>query len=59
MASEEDPELRRMLATHVHCGEEMLVVPPADGAGPEERLDRAGRVTYRCSCGFSFDEKAE
>lgn len=61
MASEEDPQLRRMLATHVHCGEDMQVVPPADAepAGPEESRDRAGRVTYRCACGFSFDEKAE
>lgn len=56
-----DPELRRMLATHIHCGEAMQIVSPADAAaaGAEESRDDAGPVTYRCACGFSFDEKAE
>ncbi|QDG63758.1 hypothetical protein [Pseudarthrobacter sp. NIBRBAC000502771] len=60
MASD-DPQLRRMLATHIHCGEDMQPVARAGAGtdGPEDSKDAAGQVTYRCACGFSFDEKAE
>ncbi|WP_156507393.1 hypothetical protein [Arthrobacter sp. OY3WO11] len=55
----EDPQLRRMLATHVHCGEPMRLVsagqvPPAEVR--EENHD-GGLLTYRCACGFSFDHR--
>ncbi|CAN7236279.1 hypothetical protein LJR013_000906 [Pseudarthrobacter oxydans] len=49
----EDPQLRRMLATHVHCGEPMQLVA-APGEGPAAKND-GGLLTYRCACGFSFD----
>lgn len=58
----DDPQLQRMLATHIHCGEAMQPMPPAEAAaaGPEENKESAaGTLTYRCACGFSFDEKAE
>lgn len=56
----EDPQLRRMLATHMHCGEPMQLAPPSSGP-PEERpqeANDAGLLTYRCACGFSFDQIA-
>lgn len=51
----EDPELHRMMASHIHCGQPMqlLTVHPAT---PEERTD-GGLLTYRCVCGFSFDQR--
>ena len=49
----EDPQLRRMLATHIHCGEPMQLVA-APGEGPAAKND-GGLLTYRCACGFSFD----
>ena len=60
MASE-DPLLRRMLATHIHCGEPMQLVT-ADGTSPLELPDGkndGGLLTYRCACGFSFDQRQE
>lgn len=53
----EDPQLRRMLATHIHCGEPMqlAIVHPAL---LNERLignTENNLTTYRCACGFSFD----
>lgn len=52
----EDPQLRRMLATHVHCGEPMQLVGVGrvPSEGPAVRND-GGALTYRCACGFSFD----
>ena len=66
----EDPQLRQMLATHVHCGEGMRLVaaePPAAGqstagqppAGPPSGRNDGGLLTYRCACGFSFDDRQE
>ena len=61
----EDPQLRQMLATHVHCGEVMRLVaaePPAAGqstAGPPSGRNDGGLLTYRCACGFSFDDRQE
>ncbi|WP_146031890.1 hypothetical protein [Arthrobacter sp. AFG7.2] len=55
----EDPELRRMLATHMHCGEPMQLVNGAIAllpGGKEETYD-GGVLTYRCACGFSFDHR--
>ena len=54
----EDPLLRRMLATHIHCGEPMELVtanttPLNDAQG--SRSDGA-LSAYRCSCGFTFDK---
>ncbi|WPU08624.1 hypothetical protein [Pseudarthrobacter oxydans] len=52
----EDPQLRRMLATHVHCGEPMQLVggDTLQDEGLAVRND-GGLLTYRCACGFSFD----
>lgn len=57
--SSEDPQLRRMLATHIHCGEPMQPVP-ADQAPPvglPDGKNDASVLTYRCACGFSFDQR--
>lgn len=51
----EDPQLRRMLASHIHCGQPMQPVT-VDPAPPEERND-GDLLTYRCACGFSFDQR--
>jgi hypothetical protein len=61
MMAAEDPQLRRMLDTHIHCGQDMQLVSPPDAAtaGPEAGKNGDGPRTYRCACGFSFDEKAE
>lgn len=53
----EDPLLRRMLTSHVHCGEEMqlIIVDPAQtGQGAPANNDGC-LFTYRCACGFKFD----
>ena len=66
----EDPQVRQMLATHVHCGEVMRLVaaePPAAGQSPAESSaarppsgrNDGGLLTYRCACGFSFDDRQE
>lgn len=55
----EDPQLRRMLATHTHCGEPMQLVS-GDPALPNEGFgvrNDGGLRTYRCTCGFSFDQR--
>jgi hypothetical protein len=52
----EDPHLRRMLATHMHCGEEMQVVGHPS-AGVPDGTDDGGMLTYRCACGFCFDQR--
>ncbi len=57
----EDPQLRRMLATHVHCGEPMQLVsvdPARLEEGPPGKND-GGLGTYRCACGFSFDQRRD
>lgn len=51
----EDPELRRMMASHIHCGQPMELLT-VDTATPEERNDGV-LLTYRCVCGFSFDQR--
>lgn len=61
-----DPEIERMLTAHIHCGEEMTLIVPEDPrhattddravAGPARRN---GAGTYRCFCGFSFDQGRE
>lgn len=55
----EDPQLRRMLATHVHCGEPMRLVSAAQVPPAEAREGNhdGGPLTYRCACGFSFDHR--
>lgn len=53
----EDPQVRRMLASHMHCGEPMQLVaadPVPSSDGSTELVD-GGPATYRCACGFSFD----
>jgi hypothetical protein len=57
----EDPQLRRMLATHIHCGEAMQLVA-ADRTSSIELPDGkndGGLLTYRCACGFSFDQRQD
>lgn len=51
----EDPQLRRMLASHIHCGQPMQPVT-VDPAPPDERND-GDQLTYRCACGFRFDQR--
>lgn len=53
----EDPQLRRMLATHVHCGEPMRLVSAGQFplAGARHENYDGGPLIYRCACGFSFD----
>jgi hypothetical protein len=53
----EDPQLRRMLATHMHCGEEMQIVGRPGSAGVADVTDDGGLLTYRCVCGFCFDQR--
>lgn len=57
----EDPLLRRMLATHIHCGEAMQLVAAVETspAGLPDRKNDGGLLTYRCACGFSFDQRQE
>jgi len=53
----EDPQVRRMLASHTHCGQPMQLVPVRPeprGETPEVGHD-ATLLTYRCTCGFAFD----
>lgn len=56
--SVEDPQLRQMLATHIHCGQPMTLVTanPAPAVGGPVDKDDDGQLTYRCACGFSFDK---
>lgn len=47
-----------MLATHIHCGQPMTlveVVPVLVIEGQAEK-DGGRQLTYRCACGFSFDQ---
>lgn len=53
--SSEDPGLRRMMASHIHCGQLMQLLT-VDPATLEEGND-GGLLTYRCVCGFSFDHR--
>ncbi|WP_258803163.1 hypothetical protein [Pseudarthrobacter sp. NS4] len=54
----EDPQLRRMLATHIHCGEVMQLVAAGQPVSTEgqQGMNDGGVLTYRCACGFSFDK---
>lgn len=55
----EDPLLRRMLATHIHCGEPMQLVG-ADKTPLTESQESQNvgvLLTYRCACGFTFDKR--
>lgn len=57
----EDPELRRMLTSHIHCGQKMQLVtmtPVLPGEQTEAKNDD-GLLTYRCACGFSFDQRPD
>jgi hypothetical protein len=46
-----------MLVTHIHCGEEMQLVVAGQTYSPDvERKDDGGLLTYRCACGFCFDQ---
>lgn len=58
--SSEDPQLRRMLTLHIHCGQEMQLVsvdpaPPSEGSAGRN----GGPLAYRCACGFSFDQRRD
>ena len=57
-----DPDVDRMLATHVHCGKPMRLVtaeeiPVWAGTDPSTTAQAPSRSvkTYQCVCGFSFD----
>ena len=50
-----------MLATHMHCGEPMQLMvggPALPNEGFAVRNDD-GLRTYRCTCGFSFDQRQD
>lgn len=53
----EDPQLRSMLASHIHCGQEMQLVNMLSALPGEQTAGKnEGRLlTYRCACGFKFD----
>lgn len=54
----EDPDVRRMLTSHIHCREEMQLIiahPAPPGDRTMAKNDRSP-LTYRCACGFSFDQ---
>lgn len=53
----EDPQLRRMLSSHVHCGQEMqlVTIPPALPGEQTAAMNEDRVLTYRCACGFRFD----
>lgn len=57
----DDPQLRRMLASHIHCGQVMQPVTVDPALLKEGVADRSDGVllTYRCSCGFSFDQRQD
>jgi hypothetical protein len=66
--SDDDPDLRRMLATHMHCGEPMHLIQPSElplwAAAPETAtVSTTGQametLTYRCACGFTLDHRPE
>lgn len=46
-----------MLTTHMHCGDVMQLVEADDTSDmlPEGQNDD-GLLTYRCACGFRFDQ---
>jgi hypothetical protein len=57
----DDPQLHRMLASHIHCAQVMQLVtacPVLPDEGLAEKKD-VGLLTYRCSCGFSFDQRQD
>lgn len=56
----EDPQLLQMMATHVHCGEVMQLVSadPAESGTFQDVETGGALLTYRCACGFSFDQEA-
>lgn len=56
-SSEEDPLVMAMLTTHMHCGDVMQLVEADDTSDmlPEGQNDD-GLLTYRCACGFRFDQ---
>lgn len=55
----EDPQLRQMMTTHIHCGEvmELVAVQPPESAQRGGTAD-GGVLTYHCACGFNFDQEA-
>lgn len=59
---QEDPQLRRMLISHIHCGQEMQLFSTYQ-ALPDERTaarnENSLLTTYRCACGFSFDQRQD
>lgn len=55
----EDPQLRRMLTSHIHCGQDMqlIIVHPVLPGERTTAMNDGGLLTYRCACGFSFDQR--
>ena len=55
----DDPLLRRMLTSHMHCGQEMqpVIVDPALPGEQTAAKNDGSLLTYRCACGFSFDQR--
>jgi hypothetical protein len=56
-----DPQLHRMLASHIHCGEPMQLLSVNQSLPNEGYAGRNGRdlLTYKCACGFSFDQQPD
>jgi hypothetical protein len=57
----EDPQLRRMLTSHIHCGQDMelIIVHPAPPNDQTTAKNNRRLHTYRCECGFSFDQRSD
>jgi len=54
--SASDPDVRRMLVSHRHCGELMHEIPAVDESAPQANPD-GPVVTYQCECGFAFEQR--
>lgn len=53
----DDPQLREMLTSHIHCGQPMQ--PVTVDMAPLEESRGGGLLTYRCACGFCFDQRQD
>ena len=65
--SDDDPDLRRMLVSHMHCGEPMHLIQASElplWAAPETATvsitgQATETLTYRCACGFTLEHRLE
>ncbi len=50
-----------MMTSHIHCGQEMQLVGMATALPVEQTtaVNDDSLLTYRCACGFSFDQRRD